>query len=44
MPGLADAMAAIDGLRLDCRVPPRVQQEHLFGRGQVESQAAGSGA
>ena len=39
--GLADAVRAVDGLGLDGRVPPRVEQVDVFGRGQVQAQAAG---
>ena len=38
---LADAVRAVDRLRLDRRVPPRVEQEDVVGRGQVQAQAAG---
>ena len=38
---LADAVRAVDRLRLDGRVPPRVEQEHVVGRGQVQAEAAG---
>ncbi len=41
MLGLADAVRAVDGLGLDGRVPPGVEQVNIFGRGQVQAQAAG---
>ena len=34
-------MGAIDGLRLDCRIPPGIEDEDVVGRRQVEAQAAG---
>ena len=40
MPRLADSMGAIDRLRLDRRVPPRVQQEDVLGGGEVQSESA----
>ena len=39
--GLADPVRAVDGLGLDGRVPPGVEQVDVFGRGQVQAQAAG---
>ena len=41
LPGLADAVRAVDGLGLDGRVPPRVEEEDVVGRGQVEAEPAG---
>ena len=41
MLGLADAVRAVDGLGLDGRVPPRVEQVDVLGGGQVQAQAAG---
>ncbi len=41
MLGLADAVRAVDGLGLDGRVPPGIEQVNIFGSGQVKSQAAG---
>ena len=38
---LPDAVRAVDRLGLDGRVPPRIEQEHVLGRGQVEAEAAG---
>ena len=38
---LADPVGAVDGLRFDGRIPPRVQQEDVAGRRQVEAEAAG---
>jgi hypothetical protein len=37
---LADAMRAIDRLRFDRRVPPRIEQEDVLGGGEVEAEAA----
>ena len=37
---LADAMRPVDGLRLARRVPPRVEQEHVVGLGQVQPESA----
>ncbi len=37
---LADAVGAVDGLRLGGRVPPRVEQEHVVGLGQGETEPA----
>jgi hypothetical protein len=36
--GLADAMSAVDRLRLGGRVPPRVEQEALAGFGEVQAE------
>ena len=41
MLGLADAVRAVDGLGLDGRVPPGVEQEDVVGGGQVQAEAAG---
>ena len=41
MLGLADPVRAVDGLGLDGRVPPGVEQVDIFGGGQVQAQAAG---
>ena len=38
---LADPVGAVDRLRLDRRVPPRVEHEDVVGLGQVEPEAAG---
>src|SRR5262249_45961602 len=38
---LADAMTAIDGLRFDGWVPPRIVENYIAGIGQVESGARG---
>ena len=38
---LADAVGAVDRLRLDRRVPPGVEQEDVLGRRQVQAEAAG---
>ena len=40
LPGLADAVGAIDGLRLGRGVPPRVEQEAVVGFGEVEPEPA----
>ena len=40
-PRLPDAVRAVDRLRLDGRVPPRVEQEHVLGGGEVQAEAAG---
>ena len=40
-PVLADAVRAVGGLVLDGGVPPRVDQEHVVGGGEVEAGAAG---
>src|SRR5215467_7036444 len=40
LPGLADAVRAVNRLRLDRRVPPGVEQIDVFGRSQVQSQSA----
>ena len=39
-PRLADAVRAVDRLRLDRRIPPRIEQEDVVGRGEVEAMAA----
>src|SRR6266545_1818018 len=39
--GLADAVRPVDGLRLHRRVPPRVEEHDVAGRGQVEAGPAG---
>ena len=39
--GLADAVGAVDRLRLDGRIPPRIEQEDVFGGGEVQAKAAG---
>ena len=39
--GLADPVRAVDGLGLDGRVPPGVEQVDVLGGGQVQAQAAG---
>src|SRR6476660_8588528 len=33
-------MRAVDGLRLDGRIPPGIEQEHVFGFGEVEAKPA----
>src|SRR5919109_5193719 len=38
---LADAVGAVDRLRLDRGVPPRVEQEAVVGLAQVQAEAAG---
>src|ERR1700741_3607106 len=38
---LTDAVRAIDRLRLDRRVPPRVEQEHVCGGGEIQPEPAG---
>src|SRR5215216_3427719 len=35
---LSDAMRAVDGLRLDGWIPPRIEQVHVVRRRQVEAQ------
>jgi hypothetical protein len=35
--GLADPVTTVDGLRFDCRIPPRIQQKNIFGGSQVPS-------
>src|SRR5262249_43196289 len=40
VPRLADAVRAIDRLRLDRRVPPRIEQEHRIGGGEIQPDAA----
>src|SRR5215208_1829871 len=37
---LSNAMCAIDRLRFDRRIPPRVEQEHVVGRRQIQSVTA----
>ena len=37
---LADAVRAVDGLRLDGRVPPRIEQEDILGGGEIQAQSA----
>src|SRR5690606_39020408 len=37
---LANAMGAVDRLLFDRGIPPWVQQEHVVGRGQIETRAA----
>ena len=37
---LANSMRAVDRLRFDRRIPPRIQQEHVVCRRQVETEAA----
>ena len=39
--GLTDAVGTVDGLRLDGGVPPRVQQEDIVCRSQIQTEAAG---
>src|SRR5688500_4390835 len=39
--GLSDAMGAVDRLRLDGRVPPRVIENGITRRGQIEPEARG---
>src|SRR5690606_7074684 len=39
--GLADAVAAVDGLGFDGGVPPRVEEEDIARGGEVEAGAAG---
>src|SRR5688572_33156192 len=34
-------MGAIDGLRLDRRIPPWVEEEHVFSRRQVQTETTG---
>ena len=38
---LTDAMGAVDGLGFDGRIPPWIEQEHVLGRRQIQSQSAG---
>src|SRR2546425_13173105 len=38
---LPDAVAAVDGLCLNCGIPPGIEQEDVFRGGQVQTQAAG---
>ena len=40
-PGLADAVRAVDGLRLHRRVPPRVEEEDVLGGREVQAEPAG---
>ena len=42
--GLADAVATVDGLVFYCRVPPRIDDKHVIGFGEVQPGAAGFGA
>lgn len=37
-PGLANAVGAVDGLGLDGRVPPGVEENHVVGCGEIEAQ------
>src|SRR5262245_15211923 len=37
-PGLADAVRAVDGLRLDGGIPPRIEQVDVVGGGEIEPQ------
>ena len=39
-PVLADAVRAVHGLRLGRRIPPRVEDEHVVGRGQIQPDAS----
>ena len=39
-PRLADAVRAVDRLRLDRRIPPGIEQEHVVRRGQVQPEPA----
>ena len=39
--GLTHAMRAVDSLVFDARIPPRIEDDDVVGRGQVESGAAG---
>src|SRR5215475_12455993 len=41
LPSLADAVRAVNGLGLDRRVPPGIEQVDVFSRRQVQSQSAG---
>lgn len=36
---LPNAVAAVDGLVFDCRVPPWIDQEHIVGFGKIEAGA-----
>src|SRR6185295_4923935 len=38
---LADAVRAVDRLRLDCRVPPRVEENDIARGGEIESGTTG---
>ncbi len=38
---LADAVSAIDRLRFDGGIPPRIEQINIFGGVQIETEAAG---
>ena len=40
-PLLAHAVGTVAGLVFHCRVPPRVEVDHVVGRGQVEAGTAG---
>jgi len=42
--GLADAMSAVNGLRFDGRIPPRIVEDDVAGRGEVEAGAGGAEA
>src|SRR6266487_2676634 len=42
--GLADAMGAVDGLRFDGGVPPRIVEDDVAGGGEVEAGAGGAQA
>ena len=42
--GLADAMRAIDGLRFDGGIPPRIVEHHVAGGRQVQAGAGGAQA
>ena len=42
--GLANAVRAIDGLRFDGGVPPRIVQHHVAGGGEIEAGAGGAEA
>ena len=41
VPRLADAVRAVDRLRFDGRIPPRIEQEDVVGGGEVQAEAAG---
>jgi hypothetical protein len=41
MARLADAVGAVDGLRFDGGIPPRIEQIDILGGVQVQAQAAG---
>ena len=40
-PRLADAVRSIDGLRLHCGVPPRVQKKNIVCGREVQAESAG---